>query len=82
MFIDELFAIQQKAKPHSDITHIVAEFKETIRSCVKDGFCTWRATTSRYAPVPSVPITVHTELRNRHSPVPTGECSETSPALS
>lgn len=39
MFKDELLAIQQKAKPHRDITHIVAELKETIRSCVKDGFC-------------------------------------------
>lgn len=39
MFKDELLAIKQKAKPHRDIMHIVAEFKETIRSCVKDGFC-------------------------------------------
>ena len=39
MFKDELLAIQQKAKPHRDITHIVAEFKEAIKSFVKDGFC-------------------------------------------
>jgi len=39
MFKDELLALQQKANPRRDITHIVAEFKETIRSCVKDGFC-------------------------------------------
>ncbi len=38
MFKDELLALQQKAKPHSDITHIVAEFKEAIKTCVKNGF--------------------------------------------
>ena len=37
MFKDELLAIQQKAKPHRDITHIVAELKEAIRTCVKNG---------------------------------------------
>lgn len=39
MFKDELLALQKKANPRKDITHIVAEFKETIRSCVKGGFC-------------------------------------------
>ena len=39
MFKGELLAIQPKANPRKDISPIVAEFKETIRSCVKDGFC-------------------------------------------
>jgi hypothetical protein len=39
MFKDELIALQQKANPRRDITHIVTEFKETIKNCVKDGFC-------------------------------------------
>lgn len=39
MFKDELIALQQKAKPHRDISPIVAEFKKIIRSCVKNGFC-------------------------------------------
>lgn len=39
MFKDELIALQKKANPTRDITPIVAEFKETIKSCVKDGFC-------------------------------------------
>lgn len=34
MFKDELIALQKKAKPHKDITHIVAEFKEAIKTCV------------------------------------------------
>ncbi len=39
MFKDELIALQKKAEPSKDVSHIVEEFKETIRSCVKDGFC-------------------------------------------
>lgn len=39
MFKDELIALQQKANTCKDISPIVAEFKEMIRSCVKDGFC-------------------------------------------
>lgn len=39
MFKDELLALQAKANPRKDISRIVAEFEETIRSCVKDGFC-------------------------------------------
>ena len=39
MFKDELLASQKKANPHKDISHIVAEFKETIKSHVKYGFC-------------------------------------------
>lgn len=37
MFKDELIALQKKAKPRRDITHIVEEFKEVIKTCVKDG---------------------------------------------
>ncbi len=37
MFKDELIALQQKAKPHKDISHIVAEFKEAIKTCLKNG---------------------------------------------
>lgn len=37
MFKDELIAIQEKARPHKDITHIVAEFKDAIKTCVKNG---------------------------------------------
>lgn len=37
MFKDELIAIQEKARPHKDITHIVTEFKEAIKTCVKNG---------------------------------------------
>lgn len=39
MFKDELLALQKKANPCKDVTHIVAEFKEAIKSIVKDGFC-------------------------------------------
>lgn len=40
MFKDELIALQKKANPHNNnLQHIVAEFKETIRNCVKNGFC-------------------------------------------
>lgn len=39
MFKDELIALQKKANPRKDISPIVAEFKEAIRSCVKRGFC-------------------------------------------
>lgn len=38
MFKDELIALQQKANPRKDITHIIAEFKEAIKTCVKNGF--------------------------------------------
>lgn len=37
MFKDELIALQKKANPRRDITHIVDEFKEAIKTCVKDG---------------------------------------------
>lgn len=37
MFKDELIALQKKANPLRDITHIVEEFKEAIKTCVKDG---------------------------------------------
>lgn len=39
MFKDELLALQKKANPRKDISSIVAEFKEAIKSFVKDGFC-------------------------------------------
>lgn len=40
MFKDELIALQEKANPRNDnLQHIVAEFKETIKNWVKDGFC-------------------------------------------
>ena len=40
MFKDELIALQKKANPRNDnLQHIVAEFKETIKNLVKDGFC-------------------------------------------
>lgn len=39
MFKDELIELQKKANPRRDITHIVVEFKETIKSFVNDGFC-------------------------------------------
>lgn len=39
MFKDELIALQKKAEPSKDILPIVAEFKEAIRTFVKDGFC-------------------------------------------
>ena len=40
MFKDELIALQQKADTRNDnLRHIVAGFKETIRSYVKNGFC-------------------------------------------
>ena len=38
MFKDELIALQQKANPRKDITPIVAEFKEAIKTLVKNGF--------------------------------------------
>lgn len=38
MFKDELLALQKKANPRKDIAPIVEEFKEAIRSCVKNGF--------------------------------------------
>ena len=39
MFKDELVALQEKANPHNDnLQHIVAEFKEAIKSDVKYGF--------------------------------------------
>lgn len=38
MFKDELIALQEKAKPNKDISPIVAEFKEAIKTCVKYGF--------------------------------------------
>ena len=37
MFKDELIALQNKSNPHKDILHIVAEFKEEIKTCVKNG---------------------------------------------
>ena len=37
MFKDELIELQKKNNPHKDFSHIVAEFKETIKSCVKNG---------------------------------------------
>lgn len=37
MFKDELIALQKKADPRGDITHIVVEFKEAIKTCVKNG---------------------------------------------
>ena len=38
MFKDELIALQEKANPSNDnMQHIVAEFKETIKTCVKNG---------------------------------------------
>lgn len=37
MFKDELIALQQKANPCKDISPIVAEFKEAIKTCVKNG---------------------------------------------
>ena len=40
MFKDELISLQKKANPRNDtLQHIVAEFKETIRIWVKNGFC-------------------------------------------
>ena len=36
MFKDELIALQEKAKPHRVIMHIIAEFKEAIKTCVKN----------------------------------------------
>ncbi len=39
MFKDELIALQKKANPSKDVSHIVAKFKEAIKSFVKDGFC-------------------------------------------
>lgn len=41
MFKDELIALQEKAnpRPSKDISHIVSEFKEEIKSWVKNGFC-------------------------------------------
>lgn len=38
MFKDELIALQEKAKPNKDVSHIVVEFKEAIKTCVKYGF--------------------------------------------
>lgn len=37
MFKDELLALQKKANPRKDIAPIVAEFKEAIKTCVKNG---------------------------------------------
>ena len=37
MFKDELIALQKKANPRKDILPIVAEFKEAIKTCVKNG---------------------------------------------
>lgn len=39
MFKDELIALQEKANPRKDVSYIVAEFKEAIKSFVKYGFC-------------------------------------------
>lgn len=39
MFKDELIALQKKDNPRKDVSHIVAEFKETIERIVKYGFC-------------------------------------------
>lgn len=39
MFKDELIELQKKNNPHKDVSHIVTEFKEAIKSFVKDGFC-------------------------------------------
>lgn len=38
MFKDELIALQKKANPRKDISPIVAEFKEVIKTWVKNGF--------------------------------------------
>lgn len=37
MFKDELIELQKKSNPHKDISHIVAEFKEAIKTLVKNG---------------------------------------------
>ena len=38
MFKDELIALQKKANPHNDnLKYIVAKFKETIKTYVKNG---------------------------------------------
>lgn len=37
MFKDELIALQNKSNPRKDILPIVAEFKEEIKKCVKNG---------------------------------------------
>ena len=37
MFKDELIELQNKNKPRKDILPIVAEIKETIKTCVKNG---------------------------------------------
>ena len=39
MFKDELIELQKKNNPPKDVSHIVMEFKEAIKSFVKDGFC-------------------------------------------
>lgn len=39
MFKDELIELQKKNNPHRDVSHIIAEFKEEIKSWVKNGFC-------------------------------------------
>lgn len=40
MFKDELIALQKKSNPtRKDISPIVAEFKDEIKSWVKNGFC-------------------------------------------
>lgn len=37
MFKDELITLQKKANPRKDISPIVAEFKEAIKTLVKNG---------------------------------------------
>ena len=37
MFKDELIALQNKSNPRKDILPIVAEFKEEIKTCMKNG---------------------------------------------
>lgn len=39
MFKDELIELQKKSTPRKDISLIVAEFKEAIKTHVKSGFC-------------------------------------------
>lgn len=40
MFKDELIELQEKANPSNDnLQHIVSEFKEEIKNCVKNDFC-------------------------------------------